>query len=455
MDRLSANDLTTLATDRGPAPMHIAAVLVVDPPAHGPCPEAADVARLLGRRVVEVPRLRQRLHRAPVGLGRPYWVDDTGFDVGRHLHVHAAEGLEGLLGLAAEVVCRPLPRDRPLWAAHWVTGVGSGRCALVVVVHHVVADGIGGLAVLRSLADPPTPDPLPPDAAPSTRDAVPPDAGVSSRVIRPTPRAPTRRDLARDAWAQRAASVRALPRQVVLAVSGLRALGVGHPRLVARTSLNRPTGPTRRIGVVDRSLEEVAAAAHHLGCTVNDLVVTAVGGALVDVLDRRGERVGELVVSVPYSARRATTARDLGNTSGVVPFRVPGSGADARDRLRRVHAQSAAQLDRPRAASAAPLGLAFRWLAQLGIFAWFIDRQRLVTTFVTNVHGPTERLRLGGCEVSQVVPVAVTPGNTTVTFDVLSYAGRLCVTVVADPAAVPDREHLTTRVGARLDELTG
>ena len=49
----------------------------------------------------------------------------------------------------------------------------------------------------------------------------------------------------------------------------------------------------------------------------------------------------------------------------------------------------------------------------------------------------------------------MTPGNTTVTFDVLSYAGRLCVSVVADPAAVPDRELLTARVGERLDELTG
>ena len=446
MDRLSANDLTTLVTDRGPAPMHIAAVLVVDPPARGSCPELADVARLLGRRAVEVPRLRQRLRSAPVGLGRPYWVDDTGFDVGRHLQVHAVDGVEGLLGLAAEVVCHPLPKDRPLWAAHWVTGIGSGRCALVVVVHHVVADGIGGLAVLQSLADPATPD-TPPNAAPDTDASTPPTP--------PTPPAPTRRDLALDAWAGRPASVRELPHRVALAASGLRTLGVGRPRLVARTSLNRPTGPTRRIGHVDRSLEEVVAAAHRLGCTVNDLVVTAVGGALADVLDRRGERVGELVVSVPYSARRATTASDLGNTSGVVPFRVPASGADARDRLRRVHAQSAAQRDRPRAASAAPLGLAFRWLARLGLFAWFIDRQRLVTTFVTNVPGPTERLRFGGCEVSRVVPVAVTPGNTTVTFDVLSYAGRLCVAVVVDPVAVPDREHLTARVGARLDELTG
>jgi hypothetical protein len=248
-----------------------------------------------------------------------------------------------------------------------------------------------------------------------------------------------------------------LARRIRVTASGLRDLGVGArpPRLVARTSLNRPTGPTRRIGVVDRPLDLVLSAAHRLGATVNDLVLVAVAGALVDVLEGRGEGADEIVVSVPYSARPSTTARDLGNASGVVPFRVPGTGADARARLERVHAQSLAQRNRPRAASAAPLGLVFRFLARVGLFRWFIERQRLVTTFVTNVRGPAQSVRLGGCEVSRIIPVAVTPGNTTATFDVLSYAGRLGVTVVADPVTAPDAPHLVARVGARLDELLG
>ena len=137
----------------------------------------------------------------------------------------------------------------------------------------------------------------------------------------------------------------------------------------------------------------------------------------------------------------------------MVPFRIPAHGASALVRLRAVTAQSQAQRGRPRAASSVPLGVAFRFLARVGAFSLFIDHQRLVNTFVTNVRGPSRAICFAGHEVSRIVPVAVTPGNTSVTFDVLSYAGWLGVTVVADPDALPDPAQLAEKVACRLDEL--
>ena len=453
IDRLSANDLTTLATDRGPVPMNIAAVLVVE----GGEPLAArEVTRLLDQRIVAVPRLRQRLRRAPLGCGRPYWVPDDRFDIERHLHAHAVDGFDGLLDLAAACVCRPLPQDRPLWDAHWVTGVGDGRAALVIVAHHVLADGIGGLAVIGALTDPP--DDRRTVGQTGRESPAPTELSTALSTALPTQlptELPTPRELAVDAWRHRLAALTGVGARARLALHGLRDLGIGvhRPRLVARTSLNRPTGPRRRVSTIEVPLARVVDAAHRHGCTVNDLVVAAVVGALTDVLADRGEAVESLVVSVPYSARRTASAGSLGNESGVVPFRVPGTGADPLDRLRRVSIQSRAQRGRPRAASAAPLGVVFRGLARIGVFRWFVDRQRLVTTFVTNLRGPAQPLHFGGCRVSRVVPVAVTPGNTAVTFDVLSYAGRLGVSVVADPVLVPDQAGVTTRLRSRLDEL--
>jgi hypothetical protein len=60
-----------------------------------------------------------------------------------------------------------------------------------------------------------------------------------------------------------------------------------------------------------------------------------------------------------------------------------------------------------------------------------------VHTFVTNVRGPADRLLVDGTPVVALVPLAVNPGNVAVSFDVLSYAGTLAVTVVADPDLVP------------------
>jgi len=86
----------------------------------------------------------------------------------------------------------------------------------------------------------------------------------------------------------------------------------------------------------------------------------------------------------------------------------------------------------------------------VGAFQRFVDSQRLVHTFVTNVRGPQRRLRLAGADVVAVVPAAVNPGNVAVSFGVLSYAGALAVTLVCDPDLVPESAWLAARVTAAL-----
>ena len=78
IERASPNDVVTLATDRGPAPMNIGAVLIVDAAADL---DFATVTSILDSRLPRVRRLRQRLIKTPPGCGRPIWVDDPGFDL--------------------------------------------------------------------------------------------------------------------------------------------------------------------------------------------------------------------------------------------------------------------------------------------------------------------------------------------------------------------------------------
>ncbi|MDQ1391297.1 MAG: diacylglycerol O-acyltransferase / wax synthase [Acidimicrobiaceae bacterium] len=47
----------------------------------------------------------------------------------------------------------PLPAEHPLWSASLVTALADEGCALIIVFHHVLADGMGGLAVLANLVD--------------------------------------------------------------------------------------------------------------------------------------------------------------------------------------------------------------------------------------------------------------------------------------------------------------
>ena len=445
--RASPNDVTNLAVDGGPAPMNIAAVLVIEQAAEL---DLDGVRALLADRLPRVRRMRQRLEGAPLGGGRPFWVDDADFDLDQHLaHISVlAAGADpthptdptapttnaSLLQAAADLVCTRLPRDRPLWRTCWVTGLPEGRAALVLVVHHVLADGLGGLAVLAALAD---------DGKGTVTDDFPQPG--------PGPRA-----LASDAWRERARVLGTWRAGLRQARTGVRELGLGvrRPSLAPATSLNRPTGPRRRLTTVVVPLAEVVALAHARGCTVNDVALTAIVGALAGTLRLRGERPAELVVSVPISSRLATTADQLGNQTGVVPMTLPTT-PDPHERLERVASISKERRSGPRGASAGPMGVVFRALGRLGLFQPFINRQRLVNTFVTNVRGPAGVMALGGHRVVALVPVAVNPGNVGVSFDVLSYAGQLGVTVVADPDVVPDQHLLTGLLAAELARLLG
>ena len=435
VDRVSAGDIMQITSDVGPVPMQIGACLLLDASGFDP----AAFGRHIATRILAVPRMRQVLVRTPPGCGRPVWVDDPAFDARNHVRQQrcpAPGDEQALLGLVADTVTARLPVSRPPWAAIVVTGLTGltgHAAALIVVLHHMLADGIGGLAVLASLADGAADGPL--TALPDGFPVPPPSPGA----------------LAADAWAARLRSLRRLPSALEAIRRSAAELGGRVPARAPQCSLNRPTGPRRRIAVVTADLDSVRALAHRHGGTVNDVMLAAIAGGLGRLLASRGESLPELVVSVPVSARASATTRQLGNQAGVMPVTIP-TGGGLRDRLERTVAVTRARKGPAPGASAVLLGAAFRFLAWSGMFRWFINHQHLVHTFITNVRGPAERLRVGGATVTAVIPVTVATGNVTVSFGVLSYAGTLALTVITDPAQLPDLDVLT---GALRQELRG
>lgn len=175
-------------------------------------------------------------------------------------------------------------------------------------------------------------------------------------------------------------------------------------------------------------------------------------GALATLLRERGEQPAEVVVSVPITSRRTAGTQQLGNQTGVVPLAIP-TLPDREARFRRITELSHADRGGHRGSSAAPMGLVFRALAAMRLFQVFIDHQRLVHTFVTNVRGPQDVIRLASCPVESIIPMAITPGNVGVCFDVLSYAGKLVLTVVADTGVVPEQERLTSLLAEEFASL--
>jgi WS/DGAT/MGAT family acyltransferase len=367
------------------------------------------------------------------GLGRPYWVDDPAFDAAAHvasLPVAHRPGDDELLMLAAEAVTRPLPRSGPLWRALVVTDAAAEAVAVVLVLHHVLADGMGGLSMLARLVDEAEPVPTP----------VRHGAGPPSAV-----------DLLRDRAHALARWLAVAGTLAVRVYRGLRELG-GGPTRAPRCSLNAPTGPRRQVRRVQVELEPLREAGRRYGATVNDLLLVAVGGAMGEVLRSRGEHVGELVVSVPVAARGATTTGDLGNRVGVMPVPVRVTGT-RQERVRAVAAATRTRKTRARGSSAVLVAPAFRLLAAAGVFGWFVNRQRLVNSFVSNLVGPPHSVRFAGSQVVGIAPITLTEGNVGVAFAALSFSGWLSVSVIVDPDVVPEVADLAAALRGELAML--
>jgi diacylglycerol O-acyltransferase len=183
VDRLTADDLLMLWPDRI-WPQEVGGVGILDgaallEPDGGFRTEA--VREAVGERLHRVPRLRQRLCTPRRGLGRPLWVDAPDFDIADHVRVARLRPPAGegeLLRTVERLRRRRLDLRRPPWEMWLLPGLPEGRVGPFLRFHHVLADGIAGVATMGALLDAaPEPQagpaqPWHPDPAPTAREPL-------------------------------------------------------------------------------------------------------------------------------------------------------------------------------------------------------------------------------------------------------------------------------------------
>jgi WS/DGAT/MGAT family acyltransferase len=459
-DRLSAFDASFLHLERRETPMQVGAVAVLD---GAPFFDDRgrfrldDVRELVGSRLHLIPRFRKRIMEVPFGVGYPVWVDDDGFDIARHVHLTKLPKpgrRRDLLALAERLMSQLLDRNRPLWELWFVEGLDDGRhVGLIHKSHHTLTDGVSGVDIATVLLDF-TPEPTVLDAPPWEPARTPEPARLMI-------------DTVCERVTQSAGIVRAgrnaadAPQQVVDQVQRLvRSFGAlmgGNP-LAPRLSLNSSVGSKRRLELVRVPLDIAKAVRNAFGCTVNDVVLAAVGGALARLLEARGELHPELVVKVvcPVSVRDDSEHMKLGNRLSLMFVPIPVGERDARKRLDAVSASTADLKDREQALSAATLLNLSEYAAPtiLGLAARAVHAQPLVNLMVTNVPGPQVPLYCLGAEMHEVYPIVPLTKNLTINIAVMSYCGHLHVGVFADPEAAPDAEMLAGALEDAFLELS-
>lgn len=403
-----------------------------------------------------IDRLHQRVASPPLGVGTPRWVDDSNFDIDRHL-IHVDLKRPSRRRLLDEVMLRfsePFDRDHPLWQFIVFDGLRDGRSAMLQRIHHTVTDGEGGIRISLQFLD-------------FDRHALTEAAGVVADAM-PDP------DVSSGGGWQAA-----IGEMADLTVDGLRGAAseatrrLSHPGTVlddARSTAqatastlrqarltDRRLSPLwigrsteRRLDLLDIGLAEVRTAAKALGGTVNDVFVTAVAEAAGAYHRRHGAPVEALRMAMPISTRHGTD--DDANHFSPSQTVVPTGEMSPTERFATVREAIGVTRGEP-ALSAVENFAGILNLLPSAVLTRVGVRAAETTDFVTsNLRAAPMDLFLAGALMESnhpIGPLATTAFNITT----MSYRGRMWMGLVSDPAAIPDPEGLVKDVRRGLRDV--
>ena len=429
--KMTAADVAWLRMEDPTNPMTITGVLTTG----APMPRET-VLRLLRERLLAHPRFRMRVDDPDAAA--PRWVLVEPFDLDRHvipLALPAPGDQAALQQAVSALMSTPLSFAQAPWTFHHVERYGEGS-ALLVRLHHCIADGIALMHVLLSLSD-------------ELWDPAPGGPGASRS------RNPLGRRLAKGSKRALAGAGKVLAHPSRIA-SGAKAVGGGAAALAHllfmrrdpetllkdETSAQKHAAWTRPI-----PLDGVKAVGHATGAKVNDVLLAAAAGALRRYLEAHGQPT-----AVPVNVRPIERAHELGNAFALVFLALPVGVEDPAERLRLLKAR----MDGIKASQEAPV--VYGILQSIGVAPHWAHRfvvklfSAKASAVMTNVAGPKERLHLLGIALSDVMFWVPQAGDIGLGLSILSYDGRVLVGVAAD-ATLADPVALVRAFEEEFDAL--
>ncbi|MES2118258.1 MAG: wax ester/triacylglycerol synthase family O-acyltransferase [Pseudomonadota bacterium] len=388
-----------------------------------------------------------------------------------HLRLNdAADGgcnkpaLQALVGRLSQ---QPLDPVLPLWQMHLVDNCvgedGKLRQALIVRIHHCIADGVALVGVFMSMFG----------AHPDSQPHRPSEVAVAAAEENP--------------WEQillpiTATTVKAIDLSSAMWLKSLR-LWTDMPQMVGRigelgqtaaklamdavklttmeadstTRLKgKPNGRKHVAWSEPLPLSEVKAISKAYGCSINDVLMASVAGALRSYLRACGDTVApgcEVRVMVPVNLRKADGHQKLGNAFGLVPLVLPVGIEDPVARLREVRRR----MDELKGGYTALVAMSV--LGVLGATPKQVQNEiqnyfaRKATAVMSNVPGPRTPLYLAGSQLDQVMFWVPQSGDIGVGVSILSYNGGVQFGIVTDDALARDPENIIRRFAPEFEKL--
>ncbi|UJW36229.1 wax ester/triacylglycerol synthase family O-acyltransferase [Saccharothrix sp. AJ9571] len=419
--RLSGLDVAFLCLEGERTPMHMGAVVTFEP--GGPV-DTERLTLLLAARAARIPQLRKHIRHTLLPPGGAVWVDDPGFDPARHLGVHHVSSLyepDPLAAFASLWIAEPLDMSRPLWDLRLVTGLPGGRFAVLLKLHHALADGAGAFTIGSGLLDE-----LP-----------------GARAVRATSPKPVGAKPARGALSLLKDGVSTVFTQAAegasIASSMLRAA-----RPYPASPISAPDADERSLGFVRLDLADLRRVRRAHGGTTNDVLLAIVAGALRDWLINRGHRADDrtLRALIPVSVRARHQGSTDGNQLSGYLCDLPIGLTDPVARLRAVRRSMSHAKAQGTATGPGAFGvLANRLPApvhRLATRAAGRAAPLLFDTVVTNVPMPGGPLTLDGARLREIYPLVPLPPHQALGIAISVYRDSVHIGLQANGEAVAD-----------------
>ncbi|WP_374247454.1 wax ester/triacylglycerol synthase domain-containing protein [Gordonia sp. ABSL49_1] len=447
MERMTGPDALMLNMETPSTPMHTLKVAVLDTSRRGRVVTLAELREVLPGYLGRFPRATQRLEYLSGYGARPFWVRDKDFDIDAHLDemvLEAPGGRNELDAVLADLAVRKLDRTQPLWALTLVHGLADGRQAVVIRVHHAVADGLAALNTFMAATSLPgqqvTPAPIGSlNSGHDARGLFRAARSESWKLLRGVPTVVG--DFARAAHVKRNATGRGR---------------IPKPLTVRRNSFNARSGAQRVCASGDIPLASVQRVALATDTTVNGALHGIIAGAKRAELLARGEEPG-ISVTVFGVCRDLASTRTEGNEIATAAAYLRTDLADPVERVVETAASCEATVRRRRdlgfdltakvATYTGRLGPVFRAVAA--------HRAPLVMNNITtaNMPGPRETRWVGDIEVVDWISFALAIAPADVNLTAYSYAGRISMGLIATPESMPEPAEFIDRVRESLAEV--
>ena len=449
MQRLSGWDAVLLYSETPNVHMHTIKAAVIELDEDSRDFDIDAFRQVIAGRMDKLVPLGYQLIDIPLKFHHPMWRENCEVDFNYHIRpwkVAAPGGRRELDEAIGQIASTPLDRAHPLWEMYFVEGLANDRIAVVVKIHHALADGVASANLMAQGMDlMPTPQ----------RCSYTPDP------------APTSRQLMASAFVDHLRHIARIP-----ATIRYTAQGVGRVRRSSRklspeltmpftpppTFMNHRITPERRFATATLALADVKETGKKLGATINDMVLALSSGALRTLLLRYDGTAQPLLASVPVSYD-FSPERISGNRFSGMMVALPTDADDPLERVRAAHdnavsAKESHQLLGPELIS--------RWAAYWppagteAVFRWLSNRDgqnKVLNLNISNVPGPRQRGRVGGALVTEIYSVGPLTAGSGLNITVWSYVDQLNISVLADGATVNDPHEVTEAMVADFIEI--